>query len=108
MEHEFYTGLSLFAMAAYTIKKFGPDVAAYLDKEVEKDDAAMNEGRKSAIDAATQGIASEKEEQERARAALMLIEAKKENVALQLEAAYRANLVQVYNEVLFTQFVNIL
>ena len=35
MEHEFYTGLSLGAMALYAIKKMGPSVGAWLDKEVE-------------------------------------------------------------------------
>ena len=35
MEHEFYTGLSLFAMIIYATKKFGPSLGAYLDKEVD-------------------------------------------------------------------------
>lgn len=35
MEHEFYGGLSIGIMAIYAIKKFGPALGAYLDKEVE-------------------------------------------------------------------------
>ena len=35
MEHEFYGGLSIGIMAVYAIKKFGPGLGAYLDKEVE-------------------------------------------------------------------------
>jgi F-type H+-transporting ATPase subunit b len=35
LEHEFYTGISLFIMAVYAVKKFGPKVAAYLDKEID-------------------------------------------------------------------------
>ena len=35
MEHEFYGGLSIGIMAVYAVKKFGPTLAAYLDKEVE-------------------------------------------------------------------------
>lgn len=35
MEHEFYTGLSIFVMAVYAIKKLGPGIANYLDKEIE-------------------------------------------------------------------------
>jgi len=35
MEHEFYTGISLFMMAVYAVKKLGPKLAAYLDKEID-------------------------------------------------------------------------
>lgn len=34
MEHEFYTGLSIAIMGIYAVKKLGPSVATYLDKEV--------------------------------------------------------------------------
>jgi len=35
MEHEFYTGVSIMIMVVYAIKKFGPMLAAYADKEVD-------------------------------------------------------------------------
>lgn len=35
MEHEFYSGLSILMMVVYATKKFGPQMAAYLDKEVD-------------------------------------------------------------------------
>merc|ERR1712055_439764 len=35
LEHEFYTGVSIAIMIAYAIKKFGPGIGAYLDKEIE-------------------------------------------------------------------------
>lgn len=35
MEHEYYSGLSILIMVVYATKKFGPKVAAYLDKEVD-------------------------------------------------------------------------
>jgi F-type H+-transporting ATPase subunit b len=35
MEHEYYSGLSILAMVVYATKKFGPGLAAYLDKEVD-------------------------------------------------------------------------
>lgn len=99
MEHEFYGGLSIGIMAVYAVKKFGPTLAAYLDKEVEKDDAALEASRNSAIQSSAEAISSEKVEQDRANAQLMIFDAKHENVALQLEAAYRANLVKVHDEV---------
>jgi F-type H+-transporting ATPase subunit b len=42
LEHEFYTGISLFIMAAYAVKKFGPKLAAYLDKEVDVRISVLN------------------------------------------------------------------
>lgn len=35
MEHEYYTGLSIAIMGIYAIKKFGPNMAAFLDREVD-------------------------------------------------------------------------
>lgn len=35
LEHEFYTGISLFIMVVFAVKKFGPKLAAYLDKEID-------------------------------------------------------------------------
>jgi F-type H+-transporting ATPase subunit b len=35
MEHEYYSGLSILLMVVYATKKFGPSMAAYLDKEVD-------------------------------------------------------------------------
>lgn len=33
LEHEFWGGVSFFIMIIYGVKKFGPQVSAYLDKE---------------------------------------------------------------------------
>lgn len=98
MEHEFYTGLSIAAMAIYAIKKAGPGMAAWLDKEVAKADADLSAGRDATIQSAKDSITAELTEQERATAQKILFEAKRENVALQLEAAYRDQLQQVYKE----------
>lgn len=35
MEHEYYTGLSIAVMAVFAIKKLGPVIANYTDKEIE-------------------------------------------------------------------------
>lgn len=35
MEHEYYSGLSILVMAVFAIKKFGPSVAKFLDKEID-------------------------------------------------------------------------
>ena len=125
MEHEFYTGLSIAIMGIYAVKKLGPATAKFLDAEVavsetnhlhfnftadfiifshQKSDAALNSGRDVSIDQAKIKIVSEKAEQERALAQKMLFDAKRENVALQLEAAYREQLIKVFTEVICTFF----
>lgn len=35
MEHEYYTGLSLLVMVYIAATKFGPNIAKWLDKEVD-------------------------------------------------------------------------
>lgn len=59
----------------------------------------MTAGRDLIIQEAKNSIEAEKGEQERALAQKILFEAKRENVKLQLEAAYREQLLNVYNEV---------
>lgn len=100
MEHEFYTGLSLFIMAVFAIKKFGPQVAASLDKQVDdtdnKNKHMVSEAKQSFID----GIANEEKVQWQAKGmSATLIEAKRENVLLQLEAAFRERQMMVYEAV---------
>ena len=126
MEHEFYTGLSIAIMGFYAVKKMGPATAKFLDAEVavsqinnsiftlinmsffiadfyfshQKSDAELNSGRDMSIQIAKNKIEGEKVEQDRALSQKMLFDAKRENVALQLEAAYREQLVKVYTEVI--------
>lgn len=59
----------------------------------------MSAGRDAAIQFTKDQIKTEKVAQEQAQAQKMLFDAKRENVKLQLEAAYREQLVNVYTEV---------
>ncbi|KPJ09211.1 ATP synthase subunit b, mitochondrial [Papilio machaon] len=99
MEHEYYIGLSVLVIACYSTKKFGSLVAASLDKEVEKVEASYNLGRKEEESNYETVIKNAKTAQWRANGQKMLIDAKKENVAMQLEACYRERLMHVYNSV---------
>ncbi|XP_013191024.1 ATP synthase subunit b, mitochondrial [Amyelois transitella] len=99
MEHEFYTGLSLLLMVWFATKKFGPSISAWLDKEVDDVENSWNEGRRDAIKNLEQAIEDEKKSQWRAEGQELLIQAKKENVLLQLEAAYRERVMHAYSEV---------
>ena len=59
----------------------------------------LNSGKNAAMGAAKEGIEYEKTAQWQAEGQSMLFEVKRQNVALQIEAAYRERLMTVYNEV---------
>jgi len=99
LEHEFYGGFCLFLTYTVAAKKFGPSVAEYLDKEIEEDNRKMDEGRAEAIAQQQETLANAKEGIESAKNHAILFDAKKENVALQLEASYRQRLQDVHNQV---------
>ncbi|XP_053952509.1 ATP synthase subunit b, mitochondrial [Anastrepha ludens] len=99
MEHEYYSGLSLAIMAIIAVKKLGPAVAAWTDKEIDRIEDEWKSGREEELKSLAQAIENEKKEQWRAEGALLLMDAKKENISLQLEAAFRERAMNVYNEV---------
>lgn len=99
MEHEYYAGLSFAALLIIGIKNIGPGLKKSLDAEVDQIEADFEQGRADEIKGLEDAIEHEKTEQWRADGQLMLNDAQKENVALQLEAAYRERLAQVFNEV---------
>jgi F-type H+-transporting ATPase subunit b len=99
MEHEYYNGISLLIIYVAAVKMFGPKVAEYLDKEVDKYNDELDESRNSEIAHYEDSIAQEKREQWSLDGQKMVLEIKKENVKMQLEATYRERLVQVYQEV---------
>jgi len=99
LEHEFYTGVSIALMLAYGIKKLGPGIGAYLDKEIEEIEGSWVNYREGSIKNIQSAIEAEKKSQWEAEGQSMLFDAKRENVQLQLEAAYRARLATVHTEV---------
>ncbi|KAH8286063.1 hypothetical protein KR054_002108, partial [Drosophila jambulina] len=99
MEHEYYSGLSLGIMAVIAVKKLGPLIAKWADGEIDKIESEWKEGREAELKVLSDAIEAEKKEQWRADGALLLMEAKKENIALQLEAAFRERAMNVYSEV---------
>lgn len=99
MEHEYYTGISILIMVMYAVKKLGPGIAAYLDKEIEEIEGSWVNYQKANMGILKKAIEDEKHSQWEAQGQPVLFEAKKENVALQLEASYRERLAQVHREV---------
>lgn len=99
MEHEYYAGLSFAALLVIGIKNIGPGLKKSLDAEVDQIEADFEQGRADEIKGLEDAVEHEKTEQWRADGQLLLNDAQKENVALQLEAAYRERLAQVFSEV---------
>jgi len=99
MDHEYYAGITLFGMTAYFLKKFGPQIKEFamkLGKDVEDSQIAF---QKATMDSIVADIDAEKKYQWSAEGERMLLHAKKENVALQIEATYRERISKVYSEV---------
>lgn len=99
MEHEWYNGLSFAILLTVLIKKLGPGITKSFNEEVDQLEAEWNQGRSDTIKSHEDSIKDEETEQWRADAQLLLVDAKKENVALQLEAAYRERVINAYTEV---------
>lgn len=99
MEHEYYNGLSLAILCIIGVKKMGPAIAKYIDKGIDEYEAAWNIGRVSEKDALNGQIKNEEQNQWSTEGQLLLVGAKRENVALQLEAAYRNRMMHAYNEI---------
>lgn len=66
---------------------------------LQESEAAFTKGREDSKQELQNAIDNEKLEQWRTEGQMMLIEAKKENVLLQLEATYRERLAIAYREV---------
>lgn len=99
MEHEYYGGLSMIVLSYLAVVYVGPSIAEGLDKEV---DAVENSFKQVRIDQQKNiedDIQREKWLQVCMEEQQVLVEAKRENVHLQLEAEYRSRLMTVYQEV---------
>lgn len=99
MEHEYYSGISIFIICSTIMTKFGKQIGEALDKLVDEYESEWNSGRDSVVKTNNESIAEEEKHQWSMEGQKILVEAKRENVGLQLEAAYRQRIVQVFNEV---------
>jgi len=99
IEHEFYCGVGIAIVLGALIKNVGPGVSAALDKEVDADEARMKAVRQDEIDRCKAAIAEEENGQWMATSYQELMQAKKENVGLQLEIEYRSRLSEAYKQV---------
>lgn len=99
LEHEFYNGLGMFTLCAILVNKTAPATAKFLDKLVDEYEYSFNKSREQANSLYNESIQGEEKEQWCFEGQRMVVEAKRENVALQLEADYRQRLLHVYEVV---------
>jgi len=99
LEHEFYNGLSLFVICVASVKLFGPKLAKALDEGIDKYQSELEESRNKEVAECEDIISHEKKVQSSLDGQKMIMDIKKENVKIQLEATYRERIIQVYQEV---------
>ncbi|KFW80872.1 hypothetical protein N305_04365, partial [Manacus vitellinus] len=99
VNHETVAAACILSVIIYGIKKFGPDVAAFADKLNEEKVAKALAVKNEAIEGLQKAIEEEKKEQWRVEGRSYLFDAKRNNVAMLLEANYRERMMMVYNEV---------
>ncbi|XP_077984257.1 ATP synthase peripheral stalk subunit b, mitochondrial-like [Glandiceps talaboti] len=88
-----------FGLLIYGVKKFGPMYAAAADKHIEEQLQTAYEAKNIEQVSLEDLINSEKKEQWRLEGRDMLFDARQENIAMQLEIAYRERLHTVAEEV---------
>jgi len=99
LEHEFYTAIATLFAWGFIAKLTGNDVRDYVQKGIDDEEKQLKAIRTDEINACKDAIAEENKAQWMATSWETLIQAKKDNVALQLESAYRERLQEVYSQV---------
>lgn len=99
IEHDFFYLFTFCGIVYLANKKFGKQLAAYLDKEVDAVETSIKQGRVDHLASLANAIKNEEAAQWRADGQFLLLEAKRENVKMQLEAVYRERAMKVYSEV---------
>lgn len=99
LEHNYYNGISMAILCVLVVKQLGPTLALYLDGELDEEIHEWNKNKDDQLNVYKEAIEWEKKAQESVKAQTMLIDAKHQMVAAQLEAAFRERQMEVYTEV---------
>ncbi|XP_070797670.1 ATP synthase F(0) complex subunit B1, mitochondrial [Pituophis catenifer annectens] len=99
INHETISGVLIVGLIIYGIKKYGPLVAAFLDKKMDEQRDAYENFKSHLINRCQEGIEEEKKEQWRIEGRRYLFDAKRNNIAMILETNYRERLLTVSREV---------
>lgn len=99
MEHEYYLGISIAIVLYIITTRFGSKIGAALDKEVDAIANALEQDRTDELALNKKIIKDAEDAKWRAQGQKELMDAKKENIAMQLEAVYRERLMMVFQGV---------
>uniref|UniRef100_A0A3P8YLT9 ATP synthase subunit b n=1 Tax=Esox lucius TaxID=8010 RepID=A0A3P8YLT9_ESOLU len=99
INHETISAACMATVIIYSVKRFGPDVAAFADKLNEEKLQKAEEVKALAVASLAQAIEDEKKEQWRVEGRHLLFDAKRNNVAMLLETNWRERVHTVHNEV---------
>jgi len=99
LEHDFYAGIALIIVWGGIVKAINPGFTDWLNSEMEAKEEKLRRIRQDELDRCSAAVTDEEKAQWMATSYETLIQAKKENVQLQLEAAYRERLQDAYNQV---------
>lgn len=99
LEHEFYCGVGIAIVLGGIVKAVGPGLSKFLDKAVDDQEMDLKAIRQNEIDRCKASIDEEENSQWMATSYKELMEAKKENVGMQLEIEYRTRLSEAYKQV---------
>lgn len=99
LEHEFYNGLSLLSIIMIVHIKYGKAIGEFLDKKVAEYDANIEKSRTEELESLENTIKDLEKQKWISDVQFMIYDAKKQNILIQLEAAYRERLINAYNEV---------
>ncbi|XP_038048995.1 ATP synthase F(0) complex subunit B1, mitochondrial-like [Patiria miniata] len=86
-------------LLVYGIKKFGPGIAAWSDKKIQAQLDQANTDKAETMSVLSNAVEEEKKEQWRLEGRHYLFDARKENVAMQMEIEYQERLNKVNEEV---------
>ncbi|XP_054718057.1 ATP synthase subunit b, mitochondrial-like [Uloborus diversus] len=98
-EEEFSTGCAIFLLAYIAIKKFGPATKEYVHKYIDNEYAEQQKQKDDIMKEIENKIVEVKKNVWHAEGQKILMNAKRENVLMQLEAEYRSRMMQVYTQV---------
>ncbi|XP_060536682.1 ATP synthase subunit b, mitochondrial-like [Cylas formicarius] len=99
LDHYFYHGLAWVVLGTACVKVFGPPLAHRLDLEIDKYEHEWNQNRTETTNYLEDQIVEELFNQYQIEGQIMLMDAKRQNVALQIEEEFRRRQMVVYNEV---------
>ncbi|KAG8188820.1 hypothetical protein JTE90_009207 [Oedothorax gibbosus] len=98
IEEEFSTGCALFFLIYMAVKKLGPATRKYLEAQQQKDLDMLNKPKVTEMKELNEAIEEAKKQVWYAEGNKLLMHAKRENIAMQLEAEYRKRMMNVYEE----------